>query len=51
MTNATGKLANGFTTNEAAETLPLGPFIGGNPKPEPDAGTVDFGIVVAGPPD
>lgn len=50
-TTANGKLVNGFTRKEAPEMLPLGPFVGGNPKTDPDEGTVDFGIVAPGPPD
>lgn len=47
---AIGKLANGFTRDEAMEILPLGPFADGKPKPVPVEGTTEFGIVVAGPP-
>lgn len=48
---ANGKLVDGLIREEAVEVLPLGPFVGGSPKVEPDEGTTFFGIVAPGPPD
>lgn len=49
-TNTTGKLANGFTKEQAQEALPLGPFAGGNPETDPDAGITEvLGVGVPAP--
>ena len=49
-TIASGKVANGFTTGPALERPPLGAFVGGSPRPDPDEGTTeDFGLVAAPP--
>lgn len=49
-TTAMGKLANGWTKGAALERPPLGEFVGGSPRTEPDEGTVEVGVVVAAPP-
>lgn len=49
-TTAIGKLASGWTKGAALERPPLGAFVGGSPRTEPDEGTVEVGVVVGAPP-